>query len=207
MDTRRKSLIAAGALYFIATGAYLTGSGLIDGSLSLPGLPDAAAQLRVGVLFELVNVVAVAAIGLLLLPVLRPVGERLALGYAATRLFEATVLTISAGAPLALLVLGTDRQTGLAWHDATFQLAMIGLGAGSLLLCVALHRGRMLPAAFPILGYVSYVALLLSGVLTVLGAPDTSLLYAPGAVFEFVFPLWLIVKGLRLPATPTPAVS
>ena len=78
---------------------------------------------------------------------------------------------------------------------------MIALGLGSLPLCYALYRGRLVPRPVALLGFIGYACLLAWGVLGILVGEDPSgVLLVPGAVFELAFPAWLLLRGLREPA-------
>jgi hypothetical protein len=78
-------------------------------------------------------------------------------------------------------------------------MAMITLGAGSLALCYVLYVARLVPRAISLLGVAGYVALFVSGWLATLGSDLGVLLFIPGAIFEVVFPLWLIIRGFGEP--------
>ena len=213
MTTNRKTAIAVGVLFFIATASYLVGSALIGSALSAPDqLLDAKeTQVRTGVLLEFVDAAAVVGIGVLLFPILRKYRESMALGYVSTRIIESALLLVSALFAL-LLVSGSQGYPGadaatasqlqsvgtltIRAYGLAFQLAMIVLGVGSLLLCYILYEVRLVPRALSVLGVVGYLALFASGWLEIAGSNAASALYIPGALFELVFPLWLIIKGL-----------
>ncbi|WP_150272809.1 DUF4386 domain-containing protein [Paenibacillus tepidiphilus] len=205
-----------GLLFLASTGVYLLGSGLLEPVLDRPELlgslyPERAAVIT-GFFLELINAVAVLAIGMLLYPILNKHNEALALGYFGSRLIESVLLILSAAAPLILIQLSKDSITGGAaggtdytaaanmlteGYSLLFQIAMIVLGLGSLLLCTVLYRSRLVPRFLSILGYAGYAALLASGCLALLGLESGPVLYVPGAIFEIAFPLWLIFKGFK----------
>ena len=214
MASNRKSAIAVGVLFFIATAAYLTGSGLITSALNAPdsisNLNDD--QIRTGVLLEFINAAAVVGIAALLFPILRKYSEAMAFGYAASRTIEAVLLVVSVLSALLLLPIWHEQVQAAASNTAqlkslgtlaitsyelAFQLAMIALGAGSLLLCYILYKFALVPRALSGLGFVGYIALFASGWLQIFGRENAALLFAPGALFEILFPLWLIVKGFN----------
>ena len=219
MSTHRKAAIAVGVLFLVATAAYIVGSGLITAAL---GAPDHLArldgeQVRIGVLLELLDAAAVVAIGVLLFPTFRRYSEGAALGYAGARIIESGLILVSLlGALLLPTVsreylragagdaahLQTLETMARAWYDLAFQLAMVTLGVGSLLLCYLLYTFRLVPRVLAVLGAVGYGALFASGWSALLGGDLGLVLYAPGAIFEVVFPLWLIIKGFNEPAPP-----
>jgi hypothetical protein len=204
LASERKTAIAIGVLFFVATAAYMAGSSLIASALGTPG-KESATQLRVGIFLEFVNAVAVVGIGALLYSILARYHARLALAYAGARIIEATMLLVSAAG--ALFFASLDREYALRWHDLTFQLAMIVLGVGSLALCALLYRYRLVPRPLSLFGLCGYVALIAYGGLALFGRETGYALFIPGAVFEVLFPLWLIVKGFNPSPPPSrPAV-
>ncbi|MFC4598125.1 DUF4386 domain-containing protein [Cohnella hongkongensis] len=218
----KKAARTAGALFLVATGAYLIGSGLLDGVLHRPDFlaslyPDRATA-AAGVFLELLNAMAVVGIAVLLYPVLQKHNEAYALGYFGSRLLESALLLASAVCPLALVALSeiylaadaaqgsyleTIGKIGLEVRSALFQMAMIVLSLGSLLLCRVLYRARLIPRILSVIGFVGYAALLASGCLALLGYDVGSVLYIPGAVFEIAFPVWIMAKGFDLRAERT----
>jgi Domain of unknown function (DUF4386) len=159
-------------------------------------------QIGIGVLLEFINSAAVIGIGVLLFPVLRRYSEGMALGYAGSRIIESVLLAVGALSALLLLT--------LRWHDLTFQMAMIALGVGSILLCYVLYKFRLVPRAISVLGFVGYIAIFAYGLLEIFAQNIGfigSVLFAPGAIFEIAFPLWLIVKGFNEPAGTARSVT
>ena len=201
MTTRRRIAIAVGVLFFTATISYGVGNALIASALDAPddlSNPNTA-QIGIGVLLEFINSAAVVGIGVLLFPILRRYSEGMALGYAGSRIIESVLLLVGALSALLLLT--------LRWHDLTFQMAMISLGAGSLLLCYILYMAKLVPRAISVLGFVGYIALFVYGLSEILGLNIGLVLFIPGGIFEIVFPLWLIVKGLSEPAVTAQSVK
>lgn len=217
---------AAGTLFFISTAAYLVGDGLLGAALDR-GVPLAALEqgrfaARAGVFLEMINAAAVAGIAMFLYPILRKHNEALAAGYFGFRLLESMLLMLSAAMPI--LLLGMNGGTGggpsgksvdatpsaelagllVQGYSVFFQLAMVVLGVGSLLLCFVLGRYRLVPRLLTALGWVGYAALLASSGLSLLGQEASPLLFVPGALFEIAFPLWLIFKGTAVPEEAGP---
>ncbi len=199
--TNRKIAIAVGVLFFTATLSYGVGSALITSALATPDdlLNPNNTQIGIGVVLEFINSAAVVGIGVLLFPILRRYSEGMALGYAGSRIIESVLLLVGALSALLLLT--------LRWHDLTFQMAMISLGAGSLLLCYILYTAKLVPRAISVLGFVGYVALLVYGLSEILGLNIGLVLFIPGGIFEIVFPLWLIVKGFNESAVTARSVK
>jgi hypothetical protein len=204
MRTNRGIAIVVGVLFFAATISYAVGNALITSALKAPDVlsnPNFA-QIRIGVLLEFINSAAVVGIGVLLFLILRRYSEGMALGYAGSRIIESVLLLVGALSALLLLT--------LRWHDLTFQMAMIALGVGSILLCYVLYKFRLVPRALSVLGFVGYIAIFAYGLLEIFAQNIGfigSVLFAPGAIFEIAFPLWLIVKGFNEPAGTARSVT
>lgn len=209
---------AAGALFLVSTGAYMIGSGLLAPIFDRPDFlahlyPDRT-NVYAGSFLELLNAMAVVGIAMFLSPVLKKYNEAFALGYFGFRVLESALLLASAISPLVLVALSKNYisagaaegsffdTTGnllLAAHSAFFQVAMIVLSLGSLLLCHVLYRSRLVPRFLSVIGFIGYAALFASGCLAIIGQEIGAVLYVPGAIFEIVFPVWIIVKGFKLP--------
>ena len=130
-----------------------------------------------------------------MLPVLRPHAPSTAVGYLATRIFEGSFLAIGA---IALLV-GAANTNFLAYN-----IAMAGLGIGSLFFCVALYRSRLVPRFLAVWGFVGYAAFATGCFLELAGVAGAGLVSTiPGGLFEILFSIWLIVRGFRAPAAIT----
>lgn len=207
---------AAGALFMAATGAFMIGNGLLSPMLDRPdflvGLYTDRAQVIAGLFAELVNAVSVVGIAMLLYPIIKKHNEAFALGYFGSRIIESALLIASLVGPLVLIALsesyiaadGSSRSTlqtignlAAEAHFTLFELAMIVLSLGSLLLCYVLYRARLVPRLLSVLGFIGYAALLASSCLTIAGLDTGGVLYIPGAIFEILFPIWLMVKGLK----------
>ncbi len=200
MTTKRRIAIAVGVLFFTATISYGVGNALIASALEAPDdlLNPNNTQIGIGVLLEFINSAAVVGIGVLLFPILRRYSEGMALGYAGARIIESVLLIVGALSALLLLT--------LSWHELTFEVAMIALGAGSLLLCYILYKAKLVPRAISVLGFAGYIAILAYGLLEIFGQSIGLVLFIPGAIFEIVFPLWLIIKGFNEPAVTARSV-
>ena len=213
MRSNRKTAIAIGTLFLVATATYIVGSALITPAKT----PDSLAnlnqtQVRIGVLLEFVDAAAAVGIAILLLATLRAFSEVSVLAYAVSRIAESVLIMVSTLAALLLIPLSeryaqadgsnASELQDLALlltksYDFAFQLAMIALGAGSVGLCYVLYRANLVPRVLALLGMVGYVCLFVSGWLVIFRSDLGVLLFAPGAVFEIAFPLWLIIKGFN----------
>lgn len=188
MITTRKTARIVGTLMLSAFFLYGIGSTL---AMTAPPGP----LLTTGVLLMLLNSVAVVAIGVLMLPVLRPGTPAVAGGYLAARIFEGVFL----GAGAVALLVGAANINFLGYN-----IGMAGLCIGSLFFCVALYRSGFVPRFFAAWGFIGYgifaagCFLELAGV-TGAGAVST----IPGGLFEVFFAIWLLARGFALSPTPT----
>ena len=145
----------------------------------------------IGLAMMLLNTVAVVAIGALVFPILRPHSAPVAIGYAATRLFEGALLAIGAFA----LVAGA-----VAINSVAYNVAMAGLGIGSLFFCLVLYRARLVPRVLAAGGLIGYAAFATGSVLELFGVAGAGLWGAiPGGLFEVAFATWLLVRGFSAP--------
>ncbi|PAF33224.1 DUF4386 domain-containing protein [Paenibacillus sp. 7516] len=207
----------AGLLFLVSTCAYLLGSGLLNPIFERPELlADLTldqSTIVTGLFLELINAIAVVGIAMLMYPVLKKHNEAFTLGYFASRVIESAILIISLIFPILLIMLSEEfrdtetsgrpyvqmlAKVAVESHLILFDLAMIVLSLGSLLFCYVLYRSRLVPQVLSIIGFIGYVGLLTSSCLAIAGLEVGAVLYIPGAIFEIVLPLWLIVKGFNL---------
>ncbi|MBU7320011.1 DUF4386 domain-containing protein [Paenibacillus oleatilyticus] len=215
MEANRRSAVIVGVLFLIATAAYISGNALIESMMNAPDyLRDVYLkkdQVILGVLLELINSVAVVGIAIVLFPILKRHNEKIALGYIGFRVMEAMLLIVGTIGPLLRVKLSQEYiQAGAPTHSyfhtigalaaegsfLAFQLAMIVLGLYSLVFCTLLYRSKLIPRFLSVLGLIGYASLSASAIVELMGY-NGMVLYAPGALFEIIMPLWLIVKGFN----------
>ncbi|MFF2157233.1 DUF4386 domain-containing protein [Paenibacillus chitinolyticus] len=218
----RKAERAAGALFLLSTVAFLIGSGILDPILHrtdlLSSMYSERTSVFTGLFLEMINAMAVVGIAMLLHPILRKHHETFTMGYVASRVMESTLLILSLLGPLVLLALskksisaGTLDDSYLQMmgnlaveaHILLFDMAMIVLSLGSLLFCSILIRSRLVPRLLSSIGLIGYTGLLVSSSLSIAGLDLGNVLYIPGAIFEIVLPVWLIIKGFNRPTEET----
>jgi hypothetical protein len=155
---------------------------------------------------ELINSAAVVGIAALLFPILRKYSEGLTMIYVSSRIIESALLLIAAIAPLLFITLNQVEAQQLnamvtLFADYSFQMAMVSLSAGSVFFCYILYKNRLIPRSLSTLGFIGYLLLLASSLLSIIGFEDTTLFYIPGALFEIIFPFWLLIKGFGIQTT------
>ncbi|MBB2913948.1 hypothetical protein FHS43_005257 [Streptosporangium becharense] len=207
-----------GALLLLAFVAYGGGNALVESGPgtagALSGVLDHQLRISAGALLMLVNSVAVAGIGVLVLPVLKPRHEISAYAYLVGRAVEAVMLAVGVvllllvvplareqadgGAPAAVLeALGQVAKEG---NRYSYQIAMIALGISGVLFCRVLLRDRLVPAFMALWGLAGYAVFLIGAIAEVLGYGIGVALSVPGGLFEVALGVLLIVRGF--PAGP-----
>ena len=100
-------------------------------------------------MLELLNSLTVILIGVLMYLLLKKRADAVALGYTVFRLFEGILLAIGAIVALSIARAGGGSDgffTALRAIDTlSFDVAMLFLGFGSLLLCINLFAWRIIP--------------------------------------------------------------
>lgn len=89
--------------------------------------------------------------------------------------------------------------------EASFNASATFFAVGSTIFWWLLLRGRMIPAVLAWLGVVASILALVCQPLQLvglIGGPVTSLIWLPIFLLEVVLALWLIIKGVAMPATP-----
>jgi uncharacterized protein DUF4386 len=213
-----------GALFIVATVTSIVG-----GSLLLPlddpnYLVEVAAhegQIILGVLLEFTLALSVIGIAALLLPVLRPYGEGVAVGYVAVRTVEATFILLASTSALLVLALSQDwgkaggggvEPVGSVLLSArewtSFVGTLIVFGVSAVILNALLYRSRLVPVWVSLLGLVGGLLLLASAVVEMfvygVDAPVAVQLLgaAPIALQEMILAVLLIWKGFTVPSVP-----
>jgi hypothetical protein len=217
--TYRRTAVAVGILYVIATAAALLSTALTGGALDAPDyLTRIAAQrdqMISGALLLIAGGIAVVLIAALLFPVLRRYGEGIALGYFGVRILEAVTLLVGvvsllllvsvsreyvaagAGAPAAAH-LGSAGTLLQALNEWAFPLNPVVFGLGGSLLYFLLYRSRLVPRWLSAWGFAGVGMVFVYGLLRMYGG-GSMVLALPIGVQEMVLAGWLIAKGFSLP--------
>jgi hypothetical protein len=216
--TFRGSAVAVGLLLLGAFVTYASGTALVNSVLAADDPASALATgemaLRVGALLMLADALFVAVIGVLLYAVGRGVGERVAIGYLATRIIEAVGLAVGVTFVLLPVTLG-DHEFGDAatltavagqGNAIAYRIAMIALGIGSVPFWYLASRAGLVPRSLAALGMAGYAIFFTGYALDILGFDVGLLLAIPGGLFEVALAIWLIARGFNSPSvTPIAA--
>ena len=223
-ESQRTAAKVAGALYLVMMATSIFFDAFVRSNLVVAG--DAARTasnilaserlFRVGIVFELITAAGDIALVIALYVVLKPVGQGLALLAAFWRLAESVVFAVVALTSLVTLLFLSDAthlraftpeqlhslaRLAISAHVAGFNIGLAFLGLGGALFSYLLFKSRYVPAAFGMLGMVSYT-LMLGGCVAVILFPGVARFIVPGLwtptfAFEVGCGLWFLVKGLR----------
>ena len=223
----------AGLAYVIIIILGVFGVGFVESRLIVPGNDAATVNnimanellFRIGIYSEIMMFALVILLSLALYVILKTVNRNLALLALLWRLAEAiiggAVAVLSGLIPLLLL------NGEVAFETEQLQ-ALVGLFKGTycwIRCCLDVHRhgrDRLLLSVFQvevrsgntgIWGILTYVSMLILSFVSILSSnlPETIKMafYAPGALFEVIFGLWLLIKGVnaeqwekRAPSSP-----
>lgn len=215
-DPIRRAAFVAGILYLITFIAAIPASLLLPPILSGANyITGAGADAPIGLaaILEMVNVLACIGTAVAVFSVVKRQHEGLAVGFVATRLFEAAVITIGV---LSILSVAALRQTVSAGGDTASIVpvaqALVGvrdwslvIGPGmasfnALMFGTLLYRARLVPRAIPALGLIGAPLFITFVMGTMLGITGPGTLWqiiavAPFFVWELLVGLWMIFKG------------
>ena len=222
MNTHRSAAIFTGIMFICATVSAMLGllyfyPPILTGTDYLINGAAHTNEVLLGALMEVVVVLANIGTAIGLFPVLRPYGERIALGHLLFRFLECVAITVGIVAILSLLTLSqafvaAATPDASAYHTsgtlllATYKwTSMLGplffLGVNTLMYSALLYKSKLVPRPLAVWGLTGATLVLGAGMLVLFGANSLSsptiFLILPIAVFEMVFAGWLIVKGFN----------
>jgi len=218
MDAMRKTALVAGVLYlatFLSSipAVFLQGPVFGNPTFILGGGTDTL--VRFGALLDIVNGLTAIGTAVALYSVMKRQHEGLAIGFVASRIFEAATLFIGIVCVFAIVTL---RQTGpvgadsatlvtiqrsfLAIRDWTFVLGTGVPALNAFLLGTLMYRSGLVPRAIPVLGligaplFTSWIIGYIFGI-TDGGSAWHAIAVAPIFFWELFLGLWMTFKGFR----------
>jgi hypothetical protein len=217
MTSFRKTALAGGILYLLTFLGSIPAAILVAPAIDPNYVAGTGADTQVafGLVLELVNVISCFGCAIALFSVVRRVHEGLAVGYLATRLFEAATITIGVVALLSVITLRQEASaTGNAEALTPVAHALAAVrnwamtigpnmaGFNALMLGTALYRARLVPRWLPALGIVGAPILISYVILSILGVQLVGTIFQAIAVFPFftwelILGLWLTFKGFN----------
>src|SRR5918999_468829 len=230
VDSMRTTALVAGALYLITfiagipPAAFLLGPVLDNPNYIVSAGADS--QVLLGAFLDLVNALACIGTAVALYSVVKRQHEGFALGFVATRMFEAAIIVIGV---ISIIAVVTLRQAGAAGADAatlvTVGRALVAVrdgahllgpgvipGLNALLLGYLMYRSRLVPRPIPAMGLIGAPLFLVAASASLLGLNEqgsvlSALGFLPVALWELSLGLWLTFKGFNgsAPILSTPA--
>lgn len=209
----RNTARAVGACFLLAFVFYIAGGAMVDSGSGNPAVlskvADHSTLIAAGALLMLLNSLAIAAVGVLMFPVLQRHHELSAYGYLICRSVEAVMLAAGTVFLLLLIPLGKEYAAGGGQGSElpalariaqkanyySYEIGMIALSIGGLVLCRILLRARLVPRLLALGGLFGYVAFFAGSVLEVLGYAVGNALSVPGGLFEIALGVLLIARG------------
>jgi hypothetical protein len=220
-DSTRRTALVAGALYLLTFASSIPALILIGPVLDNPDyIVSSGADTRVlwGSLLDVVNALAAVGTAVVLFPVVRRQNEATALGFVASRMFEAAVIMIGVVSLLAVVTLRQDfagasgedaatlvttGQALVSVRDWTFLLGP-GLMAGinALLLGSLMYRSGLVPRIIPTMGLIGAPLLIIATLATLFGHNEqlsvwSAIATLPVAAWELSVGTYMLVKGFR----------
>lgn len=196
MSLRRKYRlfeIAIAICFVLATISYSIGSSIIENELAQPAefKTNHSRIMSLGISLELTNSIIVIAIGIFLFLRLQQVSRTILIGYVLSRTIEAVLLSLGS------LLISSENFEPLSIHNLFFNLAMITLGLSSIILFGYFIKKSIGPKPLFVIGVIGYLSLIVYSLINLLSRSQSApmWLFAPGAIFEVIFPIWLIAKG------------
>lgn len=192
IQQNRKHEKTIGLCFILATLSYALGNSFIATAFVDPYNKT---QLILGITLELVNSLCVFIIGLFTFKRLQTVSHFVLKGYRTARWLEAFILGVAAIS--AMLTTWFNTNMLQTFREISFAIAMIILGVYSVYFCYFLLKNNLIPRWLTMIGIVGYACLIVYCILLLLTKSASMILFAPGALFEIIFPIYLIAKGFR----------
>ena len=215
----------AGAAYLVIIVVAVLYGGLVESKLVVSGDDAATAAniiaqpglFRVGIILMLVIYTAVIIASWALYVLLKVVDANLALLGLLFRSAEAVLGAATVLPGFVALHLLTDSAPGNAFEPQQVQalvgqilalrvtgldVVLVFIGVGATVFCYLLFRSKLVPRALAAWGIITYVSMLLLGIMSILFPHHPpmleTILYGAGSAFELTFGLWLLFKGIDL---------
>jgi len=215
MDSIRKTAIIVGVLFLTAIATYNLGiyliESVIDDSDYLINISTNENKLIFAALLILIDGSAVVCLAVLLYPILKKYNEPMALGYVGFRIIECIMLIVAVISTLLLLTLSQEYVNAGAPEDSyfhtmgtllqevrywTYQIGiLIFSSVFGTMLAYILHQSKLVPRYISVIGLIGYPLWLPVALMDMYGLNEGVILALPGALFEIILPIWLIIYG------------
>ena len=226
MNQYRMTAIVVGVVYLVGFVVGIGGEMLFTSVLGAPNylatLSANSLTVAIGAVLWLLAVIGDAAHGVLMFPILKPHGERLAVGYLAARIMDALFIAIMVIFILLQIPLGHEYLNAAAPDMAylqtlgrlftqgqlyAYQIGMSTVGVSGLLLCSTLYKAKLLPRWLAVWGLIGYAVIFCGMLSEIMGSGLGLASSLPGGLWEIFVGLWLVVKGFNAPASVADAAK
>ena len=218
MDPTRKTALVAGILYLLTFASSIPAALLLGSTLDNPNYilgAGADGQVRLAGLLDIVNGLTAIGTAVALYSVVKRQHEGFAIGFVASRLFEAAILFIGV---VSVITIANLRETGAAAADpaalgavgnglvALYKTSFV-LGTGipalnAVFLGWLMYRSGLVPRVIPVIGligaplFTSWIIGYIFGI-TEGGTPWHAIGVAPIFIWELALGLWMTFKGFN----------
>lgn len=225
MNSNKKSGQIVGALFLTVMVAWTIGYVLIEPIITAPDFLETIfpnrIQLKIGVLVEFIEVIAVIGIAVMMFPIFKKQNERWALGYLSFRILESITLIAIALAPLFLITLSQGYLESEAQNATTYQTLgtlvrsvraegtsltiAILYGFGALIFYALMYRSKLLPRFISVWGLIGVPLMLIDEVIfEIVGQYSVKIYGLPIlglhlGLIEIFLGIWLLAKGFNIP--------
>ena len=224
VDTsKRKATKIAGLAYTLIIILVLLKAIFVDSNLIVSGNDASTANnimanellFRIGVASEIIMYVLVVLLSLALYVILKTVNKNLALVALFLRFGEGIiggVVTVLSGLiPLLLLngeaVFETEQLQALVGlfldvRTAGMDIVLIFIGLGGTVFFYLFFKSKYIPGILAAWGILTYLSMLILSFVHILLPNHPAMIdiiaYGPGALFEVIIGLWLLIKGVKV---------
>lgn len=218
----RTTARVVGVVYLAGFVVGMLGNGLIQSVLGadnhLATVSANSLLLAFGAILWLAAVAGDTAHGVLMFPILKQHGERIALGYLAARIVDAVFTAVMVVFLLLQLPLGSEFLKAAGSDTAyleslstisvqasqyAYQIGMSTLGLAGLMLNYTLYRAKLVPRPLAIWGLVGNAIICVGMLSDMLGSGLGLAASIPGGLWEVFIGVWLIAKGF----SPNPSAQ
>ena len=216
INTYRTTARIIGIIYVLGFVVGIGGEILIKSVLDAPNhlslVSASSMTIALGALLWMMAVIWDTLHGVLMFPILKLYNERLAVGYLAFRIMDATFIAIMILFILLQIPLAGEYLKAAAPNNTYFQslstlltqgqlyaydIGMLTLGVSGLMLCYALYKTKLIPRILAIWGLIGYAIIFLGMVSEIMGSGLSLIASLPGGLWEIFIGFWLIFKGFN----------
>ncbi len=220
-DNSRAAAKLFGIFFILTFLSYGIGTSMVaalsDAPDYLSSIPANTTPFVTGaILMAIVHTFMNIGLPILILPILKPYGERLSYGYLSAAIVATTILAV--GSILLLMLIPLSQGYLLSDQASIQQFDVLGMvlksggniayhmgmaiwSLGGMMFCTVLYRSKLLPRFMPIWGMFGYVTLAAGSISELFFHNNMVEIISviPGGLFEVSLSLWLIFRGFSRP--------